>query len=64
MNIFFEGEGAGGSDDWAVGSGTAEFAYTIELRGGCQGGFLACISDIEPSGEEVLAGFLELSRGI
>jgi hypothetical protein len=57
-------EGAGGSDDWAVGSGTSEFAYTIELRAGCAGGFLACVSDIVPSGEEILAGFLELSRNI
>lgn len=58
------GAAAGGSDDWAVGVSASELAFTFELRPGCQGGFLGCISDIVPSGKEVLAGFLELSRSI
>ena len=63
-NIPSVDEAAGNSHDWALGSGTSEFAFTIELREGCQGGFLACPSDIELSGKEVLAGLLELSRAI
>ncbi len=58
------GPGAGGADDWARGVADIPYTYTLELRPGKHGGFLATESDILESGEEVFAGLVALTNSI
>lgn len=48
---------AGGSDDWALGVGGAEYSYTIELRDKGQFGFDLPPEQIIPTGEENYEAF-------
>ncbi|CAG7816110.1 unnamed protein product [Allacma fusca] len=44
--------GAGGSDDWAYGSGLFEYSYTIEMRDTGRYGFVLPANQIVPTSEE------------
>ncbi|KAA0202546.1 hypothetical protein HAZT_HAZT008818 [Hyalella azteca] len=55
---------AGGSDDWALGVGGSEYAYTIELRDEGQYGFRLPESLIIPTAEETWAGFKVVAQFI
>jgi len=56
--------GAGGSDDWAYGSGIFEYSYTLEIRDTGRYGFLLPPNQIIPSGEECLEAFKSFALGI
>jgi len=56
--------GAGGSDDWAYGSGIFEYSYTLEIRDTGRYGFLLPPAQIIPSGEECLEAFKSFALGI
>jgi len=53
---------AGGSDDWALGSGLVEYAYCIELRDKGYYGFLLPPDQIEDSGRETYEGFKVVAK--
>lgn len=50
------GPASGGSDDWTLDFGKAEYSYTMELRDKGSRGFVLPPSEIRPSGEEGWAG--------
>ena len=53
---------SGGSDDWALGVGNSEYAYTIELRDQGRYGFQLPESQIIESGIETYEGFKVVAR--
>lgn len=52
----------GSSTDWAYGSLGVKFAYAVELRDQGEYGFLLPPDQIQPSGEELLAGLSAMAR--
>ena len=55
---------AGGSFDWARGVAGIKYAYALELRDLGRYGFLLPVSQIIPSGEEVLSAILKVADHI
>jgi murein tripeptide amidase MpaA len=55
---------AGGSDDWALGAGGSEYAYTIELRDTGTFGFELPPALIQPTAEETWEGFKVVAQFI
>ncbi|KAF2343486.1 Peptidase M14 carboxypeptidase A, partial [Trinorchestia longiramus] len=55
---------SGGSDDWALGEGGAEYAYTIELRDQGTFGFELPAVLIQPTAEETWEGFKVVAQFI
>lgn len=47
---------SGGADDWVKGVAGVKYAFTIELRDQGNRGFLLPAKEIQPTGEEILAG--------
>jgi hypothetical protein len=60
--IFYVGPGAGGSDDWAYGSGNFRYSQTVEVRDTGRYGFLLPPEQIIPTAEETFAAIQAVAR--
>ncbi|CAG7816111.1 unnamed protein product [Allacma fusca] len=56
--------GAGGSDDWAYGSGNFEYSYTIEVRDTGAYGFILPPQQIIPTAQETFQAVLTMANAL
>ena len=64
FSSFLTDVAAGITIDWAYGAANVTYSYTPELRDTGEWGFLLPPDQIQPTGEETLAGILTMAREI
>ena len=64
IDCFLLEELTGNTMDWAKGEVGIPFALSFELRDNGEFGFLLPAEQIEPSGKEILNGFLVMLEGV